>query len=497
MVRKGLIVAILFGSVIMIVYHYLSRPKPLRPIVVTWQEVGEVWGFVDLDADGNDDLIVRDQNGQFWWVRFRLLTPIRQKIPAPKRVGFYFSPRGQMLALWHPKTRQALLITRQGEEWIAKDLGKLKEYVVEVVDADHDGQVNDAVVWHGQTRTILSRMKGGTIVERPNLPDFQADLDGDGEEDEVYVVHQPAADIPETRIRCSSGREASLDLPSPAFIGSTVADIDGDKVAEIVCVDVWDDGFSYRFHCWRYENGRWLKSSSSKFGGMRCYVVDSDDSLGFIAEGKMSLFRDEKGAYMLAVTVEGQQGKVWEVRWREGKWTKRLMGEVPEHNTREVVFARKRRDWIVIGSASPPDWQEWLWKEIGQYLQRFLPFLQEPQLRFFVYGWDGQQNWTLLGRWSRKRFGSFQLADMDGDGERELTIAFPKRVLVAKFEDGRWRTGWVKLSFVGYAPIGVFGYALTGIEGIFCGFRYGRREWVLYQEAGNHRCVAIALERQQ
>lgn len=55
--RKALVIAVLISSVVLFAYCYLSRPKPLpkllRPIVVTWQEVGKVEGFVDLDADGN------------------------------------------------------------------------------------------------------------------------------------------------------------------------------------------------------------------------------------------------------------------------------------------------------------------------------------------------------------------------------------------------------------------------------------------------------------
>ena len=144
MVRKGLIVVILFSSVIMLAY-YLSQPKPLRPIVVTWQEVGKViYDPVDLDADGNDELMVRDQSGQFWWVQFRLPTPIRQKIPVPKDFNLYSSLRGQMVVVRHLQTRRTFLITRQGKKWAMKNLGRL--YSVEVKDADQDGQVNDVIV---------------------------------------------------------------------------------------------------------------------------------------------------------------------------------------------------------------------------------------------------------------------------------------------------------------------------------------------------------------
>jgi len=194
------------------------------------------------------------------------------------------------------------------------------------------------------------------------------------------------------------------------------------------------------------------------------------------------LFRDEGGAYLLAVTLKGQHAKIWQVRWREGKWTKRLMGEVPEP-CEYIDFARMGRQWMVWGVLSPPKWQKWLWKKVGQPLQRFLPFLHEPQGRFFVYGWDGKRRWTLLGRWRKGNLLGVKLAGMDGDRKQEVSIAFPKRVLVAKFEDGRWRTGWVEVPFVWYKPVGVF-----------LGFRYGGREWAIYQDSDSHRCIAIALE---
>ena len=120
------------------------------------------------------------------------------------------------------------------------------------------------------------------------------------------------------------------------------------------------------------------------------------------------------------------------------------MGEVPEP-CEYIDFARMGRQWMVWGVLSPPKWQKWLWKKVGQPLQRFLPFLHEPQGRFFVYGWDGKRRWTLLGRWRKGNLLGVKLADMDGDRKQEVSIAFPKRVLVAKFEDGRWRTGWVEV----------------------------------------------------
>jgi hypothetical protein len=71
LMRKAFAIAVLVGIVALIAYH-LSRPKPLRPIVATWQEVGSVDAIVDLDADGNDELLVLDKRRQLWWVQFRL-----------------------------------------------------------------------------------------------------------------------------------------------------------------------------------------------------------------------------------------------------------------------------------------------------------------------------------------------------------------------------------------------------------------------------------------
>jgi hypothetical protein len=89
--------------------------------------------------------------------------------------------------------------------------------------------------------------------------------------------------------------------------------------------------------------------------------------------GGVWLFLDEKDAWLLAVTVEERRAKFWEVRWREGKWTKRLMGKVPELCS-EIGFVRAGQSWIVAGFSSKPEWQEWLWWEIEQHLQRFFPF---------------------------------------------------------------------------------------------------------------------------
>jgi hypothetical protein len=475
LMRKAFAIAVFIGIVALIAHH-LSRPKPLRPIVATWQEVGRVDAIVDLDADGNDELLVLDKSGQLWWVQFRLSKPIRQKIPVPKDAKWFTNFRGQMLVFVNPKTRRTSLVTRQGEKWATKDLGILKGIVE---DADHDGQVNDVVVWSGQRRTVFSRLKDGTIVERPDLPDWRADLDGDGKEDAVYRVSET-----EVRIHCSSGRKASLKLSPSTSIA--VADMDGDKVAEIVGVEGYGGVCHLHLHCWRYENGRWFESSSQEFGEMFWHGMLSDDtSLLFFLNsgfGGVWLFLDEKDAWLLAVTVEKWRAKFWEVRWREGKWTKRLMGKVPELCS-EIGFVRAGQSWIVAGFSSKPEWQEWLWWEIEQHLQPFFPFLHKPQDRFFVCGWDGKRRWALLGRWRWDKFLGIKSADMDGDRKQEVSIAFPKRVLVAKFEDGRWRTGWVEVPFVWYKPVGDF-----------FGFRYGGREWAIYQDRDSHRCIAIALE---
>ena len=472
--RKALVIAVLISSVVLLAYCYLSRPKPLpkllRPIVVTWQEVGKVEGFVDLDADGNDELLVQDRDGQWWWVQFSPTAVARQKIPIPKDANCWpITSRGQMLAFWHPQIRQALLITRQGKKWVMKDLCKLKgNEMMVVLDADHDGQVDDAIMEYGQTRRVFSRMKNGTIVERPNLPDFQADLDGDGKDDAIYSeVRTYGCLVGEMHIHIhlSSGRKASLKLPLSVFI----VDLDGDKVAEIVSEE--RSGMECRFCCWRYEKGGWRKSLSSKFVGEIVMDVSDGDVLWDFP--------------LLVMTTEGQREKIWEIRWWKGKWMKRLMGEVPESNANKIWFARTGQDWIVGGFLSPPEWQEWLWMKVGQHLQRFLPLLHEPKERFFVYGWDGQQRWTLLGRWNEGRFRGFQLADMDGDGKRELSVAFQRRVLVAKFEDGRWQTGWAKVpSLIELAISPSY-------------FRYGGKEWTLFQEVGSHRYIAIALEGRQ
>jgi len=489
--RKVFVIAILAGIIILIA-HYLSQPKPLRPIVVTWQEIGEVWGFVDLDANDNDELVVRDKDRQLWWVQFSPTVVARQKIPVPKGAYRYWASTPnvvQLLDFEHPQTHQVLLITRHGEKWLTEDLGK--SGIVIVKDADQDGQVNDVIVWHGQTRRVFSRMKDGTIIERSNLPDFQADLDGDGKEDAVYVKPVPVYWIVgKVCVRFSSGSKASL-MPYLPYIA--VIDMDGDKVAEIVGIERrWISSIAapeYCFHCWRYENGRWRKSLSPKFGGIEWFVDNGDASFGFPPRETDILIRDEKGAYLLAVTKKGRRVKVWEVRWQKDKWTKRLMGEVPKHIAESaylIVFTRVGQGWIMVGRMLPPVWQCLLWGMVGRHLQRFLPFLRESRGHFFVYGWDGQQKWTLLGRWSNNSVMGFRLADMDGDGEQELVLAFPKRVLVAKFEDGRWRKVWTEVPpFAKYGMIGVGS------------IRYGGREWALFhQEKRNgSRCVAIALEK--
>jgi hypothetical protein len=365
-----------------------------------------------------------------------------------------------------------------------KDLGKLKgNEMMVVLDADHDGQVNDAIIEYGQTRRVFSRMKDGTIVERLNLPDFQADLDGDRKDDAVYLVRQA-----EMRIRCSSGCKASLKLPPYTFIA--VADIDGDKVAEIVGVEgVITDR---RLYCWYCKNGKWHRSLTLKFSQMNWTVLGGDVRFrdvslsGFPSETAAMLFRDEKGVYLLAVTEESGQVKIWGVRWRKGKWTKHLMGEVPEPDTIWVRIVRVGQEWLVFCGTDEPFWQWLLWS-LGEKIKPLQPFwLSPPKSCFFVYSWDGQRKWDLLKRWKGYFPKDIELADMDGDGKWELTIAFPERVLVAKFEDGRWRTGWVEVPFVEYDPIGGF-----------YGFRYGGREWALYQDINSHRCVAIALEGQK
>jgi hypothetical protein len=131
LMRKALVIAVLISSVVLFAYCYLSRPKPLpkllRPIVVTWQGVGKVEGFVDLDADGNDELLAQDKDGQWWWVQFSPTAVARQKIPIPKDANCWpIISRGQMLAFWHPQIRQALLITRQGKKMGNERFGQIE-----------------------------------------------------------------------------------------------------------------------------------------------------------------------------------------------------------------------------------------------------------------------------------------------------------------------------------------------------------------------------------
>ncbi len=386
---------------------------------------------------------------------------------------------GQIAVCKCPNTFQAF--TRKGGKWFLKDLGKVG--YAEVTDADYDGQVNDAiVVFKNGKRTVFSRMKDGTIVERPDLLSWQADLDGDGKNDAVYKTEQGV------QVKFASGLKTSLKLPPVCF---AVLDMDGDKVAEIFGSDVWSRPNSFVFHCWHYRNGKWEVSSSPKFD--RVEIVGSDFWFDFPLSDLplLRVFRDRKGVYLVAATTKGRLMRIWEVRWRKSKWMKRLVGEVPKSDLFEgIMLIRTGGDLLMLGIIQPPKWQRWLWDRIGRPLQRFLPFLSAPESQFSVWGWDGRQRWSLLGRWKEESFAGIQVlqqADMDGDGLWELGLAFPKKVLIAKFEDGRWRTSWVEVPFAGYEFIG----------GINSGLRYGGREWVICQDIDSHRCVAIALERER
>jgi hypothetical protein len=183
LMRKAFAIAVFIGIVALIAYH-LSRPKLLRPIVATWQEVGRVITVVDLDADGNDELLVQDKSEQWWWVQFRLPKPIRQKIPVPKRCRMVHQFQRTNAGVRASQNSSGFSHYPTGRKMGDERFGHLEGCAVK--DADHDGQVNDVVVWRGQRRTVFSRLKDGTIVERPDLPDWRADLDGDGKEDAVY-----------------------------------------------------------------------------------------------------------------------------------------------------------------------------------------------------------------------------------------------------------------------------------------------------------------------
>jgi hypothetical protein len=104
------------------------------------------------------------------------------------------------------------------------------------------------------------------------------------------------------------------------------------------------------------------------------------------------------------VTLKGQHAKIWQVRWREGKWTKRLMGEVPERNANKIWLVRKGQDWMVVGWASLPKWQKWLWEKIGHRLQRFFPFLHEPQEGFLSMAGTGSEGGLCWGGGVRATF---------------------------------------------------------------------------------------------
>ncbi|MCS7191747.1 MAG: hypothetical protein NZ937_02030 [Armatimonadetes bacterium] len=425
---------------------WLNRPYPSKPLslkLVTWKEIGIVKGCTDFDGDGNDELVVRDNQGQWWAVWWDEGKCKRGKLPVSKGSWILSSQRGVF------EDAQKLIKVRFVD-------GKWQVKVVPEEVADRDASLG----WQRQE-------KWGYVA--------LADVDGDKRLDRISWDGGKRLMVKTAKSEEWKKQKLSYDLWA-------VKDLDGDGKVELVNEE-FVDNVNRRVVCWYFdtEAGKW------RSGSVQMPFVRLGDLEGFPCEFFMeSVFgiKQESGFALIGLTNQKRRTQIWKLVWQGDRWRKELFDEFEG----EGLPTFTGQDWLVLPFLKPPRWWLWIREKVDELMER-LNFKGLPpiDLKIRLIGRTGKGKWVTLMRFKYSELIGIDLADLDSDGLLEIALILSQlddsSVYVGKFVSGQWWLGREKL------PNKFVPYDLLGKN-----FRYRGINWALWQDE-NNRCVAVTVKR--
>ncbi|MER3502126.1 MAG: hypothetical protein C4295_11800 [Candidatus Fervidibacterota bacterium] len=170
-----------YGAVVL----WLNRPMKAQPLnlrirIIPWtpKEIAlKEIAFVDLDGDGEDEIIGQDNKSRWWWGTLKGDTFRYAPLPVPERSCLRFGHRqqkGQVVVCIEPFP---LLLTRTKSGWVTKRITvKATPRIppsaerVRVGDLDGDGYFNDVLVLTDE-RTVewWQRTREGKFIRQDRL----------------------------------------------------------------------------------------------------------------------------------------------------------------------------------------------------------------------------------------------------------------------------------------------------------------------------------------
>ncbi len=521
--------------------HIPTEPFPIH--TVTWQEVGTICGVVDLNADGNDELLVQDKSGRWWWVQWGEKKQQRELLPVPaKAKPFWFQEAWQDRrpeVLIFMSGNQSVVITRSHNGWgkhVAKQV--LKPTKTALTDLDSDGHLNDALLVDGRHLLWLKRSRDGTLYrkDRLTLPNpfvkvdayqtdgwwrcwvsrrhftlegerlkwltgdkvyfywTKADIDGDGQIDRVewwetlrFKRLKKVGVVEETEVQVWLSKvhqPSSFTVPmTMAFLRPPlVCDLDGDGKAEIVAMVPDQSKFIQRLTCWRYDplKKRWSQQSTQP---MRVKSASFGWERGFMVEE----FDWTRGFKI----GEFQKGKKVSLLMLVDEprgvtvWQWRLEQDGWQGERLGNVFGHvlevfdTEQNLFMWTLDTRP---KWFWRMLGM-LERWTKLNFRPPERIRLWAYREGKGFQPLITFLSKHWdcASNSTFDLNGDGRQEfIWKGFrPLAIHIGDYQGEKLRLGKFPLPSMDWQGRGQI--------------RKGRKGWLIYQHLTTHRCCAVTV----
>ncbi|MCS7266120.1 MAG: hypothetical protein NZ805_14965 [Armatimonadetes bacterium] len=411
---------------------WLNRPYPSKPLslkLVTWKEIGRVEGCTDFDGDGNDELVVLDEQGQWWAVWWDERRCQRKKLPVPKNAF-----------LSTTKHEGAVFGYKQGLQWhyCQVQFAKSKWQVKKVKEPIEDWL--DAYGWQRREKNLIFAF---------------ADVDGDKRLDRIEW------NIDKGELEVTVARQKKWKRKGKSKSLWAVLDLNSDGKAELVGVEyVGNDEVltldsPWRIVCWHFD----LKERRWKSNTVQTTLVPEWWGVGEPWFPEISVVKWGKGCSLVGFAWQQRKTKIWLFIWQGDRWQVEPVGEV-EGNAAPLFTGR---DWLSVTELKPP------WVHLTGRLSC--------------------GNWVTLMKVKKQRIVDSNFADLDGDGLKEFVWVFRFLgrlwVHVGKFVSGQWWLGKEKLpnKFVPYDLLGKnfryrgINWALWQDENNRCVAVTVRREW--------------------
>lgn len=533
--RKRWLVVGLVGCVVLVVtYAFIAswrnivptEPLPLR--TVTWQEVGVIKGIADLDADGNDELLVQDKRGRWWWAQWSEKAQKREPIPVPAKARLFWFQE-----VWQDKrpevlifvsNQQGIVITRSRNGWekyVAKKVFKLTRTAL--TDLDGDGHLNDALLVDGRHLLWLKREPDGRLrqQDRLTLPRpfsvpihvnqfdgwwycwakryfilengrlkwsglkghhiywTRADIDGDGQIDQVQwfelsrfkrLKKMGIAQETEVRVWLSKFRQTTSFIVPMSMVfcdPPLVCDMDGDGKAEIVALVPDQHKLIQRLTYWQYDltKKRWLQKSTQP---IRVTFATYGWRRGFTVE-------KSKEVSLLLLANARQGVAIWRWQLEKGEWKGKELGKL--RGAVKRILDTKQNLFVVTEDIRPA-WVWWVWERLERWLRLKPPLLP---LRLWVHR-EGK-GFQLLVTFPTSQLRDAQVFltfDLNGDGREELVWRGHLTVYFGDWDGERWRVGKFPLPSADWHGRGRL--------------RNGKKGWLIYQNPATYRCIALTVQ---